>query len=74
MNTFYVVWRFTRNEVGKLTTYGTQNPSKLHESFDTAKEEAERLARLNSNLIFSVCKVQILGEAVMNEVKWTGAK
>jgi len=70
MRVFWVVWRFSHCENGAITTSGAVNPSKLHDSYDAAKDEAIRLAGYNPNVIFTVCEVHTIGSAIMSDVNW----
>ncbi len=71
MKTFYVVWRLNHYENGLITTIGKANPTKLHDTVHTAKEDALRLAASNPNVGFTVCRVNMVGEAIMSAVDWT---
>lgn len=68
---FYGVWRFNHREDGTIITDGMVNPSRLHKNSDGAREEAKRLAEQNPSVVFTVCAIELMGEAVMNQVKWS---
>jgi hypothetical protein len=58
MNKFWMVWNPLRSQ-----------PTHKHHSFESAKTEAERLARANPNEEFIV--LESVGSCRKNDVSWT---